>query len=559
MNNSCKVLVVDDDELLNMLCSEYLQDEGFIVASAFGVQDALSHLDKTIDFVLLDYNLGDGDGLEFMKRAASLGMTPPIIMASTNEDPDFLKKCFDSGVSDYIVKPVNVPLLILKIKSLIEQARLQRLIEQKNSELSDYKIKSEQEESVAKFIYGHLVNGVDETFDGVSFFLQSSSAFSGDIGFGLRSPSGDLYILFADATGHGLSAAITLMPVVSIFKSMVAKGFSLPMIVMEINRKLVTDTPDDRFVAAVVIQVDRMRSEISIWNGAMPSVYWVDGAAIRREFKSSHMALGILPDELFDPSVETMVLPSSGYIFSCSDGLLEQENPLGKEFGKERLINYLCADKVGDPQVLCSALQLHAQTQSYEDDVSYLYIDPLKLSEHSFCSLDDKHRCMTHSTSENFRWSLRVCGENLKKVDLGSFNNRLLQTFGLQQDFCQRAFVVLSEMINNAIDHGVLGLNSSIKDSPDGFARYFLLREKKLSTLSSSDHLDIIIEWCVNEAIPRLLIEVTDSGVGYQENNSLLESNAAFSGRGLALVRSLCKSVTVVAPGNKIKVELECQ
>lgn len=559
MNSLCKILVVDDDELLNMLCSQYLEGEGFIVESAFGVQDALSKLDKTVDFVLLDYNLGDGDGLEFIERAVSLGMFPPTIMASTNEEPDFLKKCFDSGVSDYIVKPVNVPLLMLKIKSLIEQVRLQRLVEQKNSELSEYKIKSEQEESIAKFIYGHLVNGVGEQFDGVSFFLQSSSAFSGDIGFGLRSPSGDLYILFADATGHGLSAAITLMPVVSIFKSMVAKGFSLQMIVMEINRKLVSDTPDDRFVAAVVIHIDRMRSEISIWNGAMPSVYWVDGAEICREFKSSHMALGILPDELFDPSVEKMVAPSSGYIFGCSDGLLEQANPRGKEFGKELLIKYLCEDKAGNPQILCSALQIYAETQNYSDDVSYFYMDPVKLSGQSFCSLDDKSRYIAHSATENFKWDLRVCGANLKKVDLGAFNNKLLQTFGLQQDFCQLAFVVLSELINNAIDHGVLGLDSSIKDSPDGFSRFFLLREEKLSTLSTSDYLDIVIEWCVSESVPRLLIEVSDSGLGYKENNSLLESNSAFSGRGLALVRSLCKSVTVVAPGNKVKVELVCQ
>lgn len=559
MNSAFKILVVEDDELLNMLCREYLEGEGFTVVSAFGVQDALSQLDQTVDFVLLDYHLGDGDGLEFIERAVSLGVFPPIIMASANEELDFIKKCFDRGVFDYIVKPVNVPLLMLKIKSLVEQVQLQKLVEQKNRELSDYKIKSEQEESVAKFIYGQVVNTVSEKFDGVSFFLQSSSAFSGDIAFGLRSPSGDLYILFADATGHGLSAAITLMPVVSIFKSMVAKGFALQMIVMEINRKLVSDTPDDRFVAAVVIQIDCMRSEISIWNGAMPSVYWLNEAAICREFKSTHMALGILPDELFDPSVEKMVLPLSGYIFGCSDGLLEQANPLGKEFGKERLINYLCQDKVGSPQLLCSALQAYADTQNYSDDVSYFYLDPVKLSGQSFCSLDDKSRYVAHSATESFKWDLRVCGTNLKKVDLGAFNNKLLQMFGLQQDFCQRAFVVLSEMINNAIDHGVLGLDSSIKDSPEGFSRYFLLREEKLSTLTTSDYLDIVIEWCASESSPRLIIEVSDSGRGYKENNSLLESNFAFSGRGLALVRSLCKSVTVVAPGNKIKVELEFQ
>ena len=553
----CKIMVVDDDELLNMFFSQHLADEGFDVISVFGVQEALANLDSSIDFILLDYNLGDGTGADFIEGAKLLGLVPPIIMASANENPDFLKECFDRGITDYIVKPVNFPLLMLKIKSVLGQVRLQRLIEHKNAELYEYKAKSEQEESIAKFIYDRLVNGVSEEREGIDFYLQSSSSFSGDIGFSLTSPSGDLYILFADATGHGLSAAITLMPVVSIFKSMVSKGFGLPAILMEINRKLVSDTPDDRFVAAILMQVDAIQSEISIWNGAMPPVLWVDEGAIRGEFKSTHMALGILPDEMFDPSVEKMLIPSSGTIFCCSDGVLEQENPQGEEFGRERLIRYLRSHAKDRTQPLHAVLHEHAKTHTYSDDVSYLFIDPLRLPSHSLCNLDDKDSFIKLRSTENFRWELRVHGQHLSRIDLNSFNNSLLHTFGLQQDFCQIAFVVLSQMINNALDHGVLALDSSLKDDPDGFARYFLLRQEKLSTLGSNDYLDIVFEWSLGSEYPCLRITVSDSGKGYDENSLTGRSISAFSGRGLTLIRKLCKSVTIVPPGNKIDVELE--
>lgn len=84
------ILIVDDDQLLNELLCEFLRSKDLQARSAFSLADAKRELSNKydIDLVLLDYELGDGNGVELMH---SLNLTgtykiPPVIMISVNED-----------------------------------------------------------------------------------------------------------------------------------------------------------------------------------------------------------------------------------------------------------------------------------------------------------------------------------------------------------------------------------------------------------------------------------------------------------------------------------------
>src|SRR5690606_24642607 len=121
----------------------------------------------------------------------------PVIMISGNEDPVFLEQCFASGVADYIIKPVNLSLLALKVSSLIKSVSLQRLISLQNMELERFKQEAEREESIAKFTYEYLLRQNSQSIDGVSIWLKPSTSFSGDIALAKMSPGGDLYFLLA--------------------------------------------------------------------------------------------------------------------------------------------------------------------------------------------------------------------------------------------------------------------------------------------------------------------------------------------------------------------------
>lgn len=556
--NGCSILVIDDDDFLNELFCQFLMTKGFQTESAHSFAEAIAQLNlhSNVDLILLDYQLGDGTGLELLAKIKGYleRMQTPVIMVSGNEDPVFLEECFAAGVADYIIKPVNLSLLALKVSALIKSVNLQRLISLQNIELERFKREAEREESIAKLTYEYLLNQNSQLIDGVSIWLKPSTSFSGDIALAKLSPSGDLYFLLADATGHGLSAAITVMPVVSIFNSMVAKGFHIQAIVAELNRKLVRDTPPDRFVAAVLIQIQQERKELDVWNGGMPAIYWTDNGEVKREFKSQHMALGILDEEFFDATIETCEIEESGTILIYTDGLIEEADENGVSFSSARVLDVIKAAPIDLQQTLINELAVHTGRDLYRDDVSICTLNPQVILKS--CALQ-LHENLSHGYVQEdigeFSWSVKITGKKIANCELPPLCNKFLRYIDLNQYFCQIVFLVVSEMVSNAIDHGILKLDSTLKDAPEGFARYFAERERRLSQLTSNDAIELRLEWVAGACQHQLLLSVKDSGAGYVHVDQNISDNLGLSGRGLELIRSLAKSVEVIAPGNMIK------
>jgi len=560
--NLSRILVVDDDQLLNDLFCSFLNSKGFETLSASGIKEAKAILrgENSVDLILLDYLLNDGTGMDLLQPdARSTYSNPaPVIMISANEEPKFLEECFASGVNDYIIKPVNLSLLALKVESLVNSSRMQRLIKVQNKALESFKKEAEREEQIAKLTYEYLLHQNSYEYSGVHVWLQSYAAFSGDLMLVKKSPSGHLYFILADATGHGLAAAITIMPVVTIFNSMVAKGFHIQKIATEINRKLVIDTPADRFVAAILIEINPFRRELNVWNGAMPPVLWVKNGEVIHQFQSSHMALGILDENMFDASIATTDLPDDGFILAYSDGLIEQENIHKQPFSKQKLFNILAQQPADLLAELSLKLSQHAGTLDYSDDISVGVIRPGEV----FNSFTDyltpaTSRSVALEISNCFSWSVKLCGRQLENCEIPPLCNHFLQQVGFDQQLCQKIFTVVAEMISNSLDHGVLDLSSSIKEEPDGFVQYFYEREERLKTLSDKDFIILSIKWVPDEADGYLIIEVEDSGNGYTPQIKVNNSDFRYSGRGNELIKKLSATVEIIPPGNKIRATIK--
>lgn len=555
---SNSIFVVDDDLFLNELFCHFLQSKGFTTHGANSLGEAIKVIEaeKETDLILLDYNLGDGTGLDFLARLKQISDNdmPPVIMVSTNEDPVFLESCFEAGVADYVIKPVNLSLLALKVSALIRSVALQRLISLQNIELARFKQEAEREETVAKFTYEYLLRHNSQVIDGVNLWLKPSTSFSGDIAIAKISPGGDLFFLLADATGHGLSAAITVMPVVSIFNTMVTKGFDLQPIIIEMNRKLVRDTPHDRFVATIAVQIEKQRNEIHIWNGGMPTAYWIANGEIVQQFKSRHMALGILEDEQFDANVETWSMENDGVFFACSDGLLEEANAQGECFSKERLLDIIRSEPDNLQDEIITALALYSGKQSYSDDVSICILTPALIPAVNYYLQDEKsnHGNIEEELSDFF-WQVRISGKKLSNCELPPLCNKFLQHLGVKQSFCQIVFLIVSEMVSNALDHGILRLDSHMKEELEGFSRYFQEREARLARLTNADAIELKLRWEPKPSGAQLIISVEDTGTGFGYADAWLQRDDLLSGRGLRMIKNLSRYVEIFPPGNRIE------
>lgn len=555
-----KVLVVDDDKLLSQLICAHLESDGFITIPAVSLQEAKNIIstDDRVDMVLLDYQLGDGNGIDFLQfnEVVPYIEKARVIMISASDDIEFLEGCFSKGVSDYIIKPINFKLLSLKAKSLIQSVKLKNVINKQNEELSKYKSDSLREEAIAKFTYEYLMHQGAEQVPGVSMWLQPSSAFSGDAVLVKTSPTGDLFIIIADATGHGLSAAITIMPLITTFQSMVSKGFHLQSIMTEINRKLVTNTPDDRFVAAVGIEIKKFNKELFVWNGGMPSVYVMDEAGIVRRFKSMHLALGILEDESFDATVEELTLGEKNRLFSCSDGLIEQINSRGEPFSKRRLVDLLQNNQADLLGAVISCFDAHVEGSTHGDDISMCLVDVDKYLS-SIVSHQMELQTGTRKNDGKFLWNIKICGDRLGTCEVIPLVQHLLQHMDITQSLSQKLFIVVSEMLNNAIDHGVLGLASNLKELDNGFLEYHKERELRLADVSPDSYVILSLECENKKGIFEVLVRVEDSGNGYAFSPRDDNAGLMNSGRGLQLIHNLASSVHIKAPGNIIEAVLK--
>jgi anti-sigma regulatory factor (Ser/Thr protein kinase) len=136
-------------------------------------------------------------------------------------------------------------------------------------------------------------------------------------------------------------------------------------------------------------------------------------------------------------------------------------------------------------------------------------------------------------------------------LDMVNVVTNQLRLYGLHSQL----FTVLSELYNNALEHGLLELDSALKQSEDGFFAYFSLREEKLAALNSAKII-ISAEYRPDEST--LSISIKDSGTGFkQQQLSKLESVETSYGRGISLVKELCESVTYSNKGNTVEVVLK--
>ncbi|ABN61609.1 Stage II sporulation E family protein [Shewanella baltica OS155] len=369
--------------------------------------------------------------------------------------------------------------------------------------------------------------------------------------------------MLADSTGHGLSAAMPIMRVASTFRAMVSKGFSLATLIYELNSKVHRENPDDRFVACIVLEVDFYRKKIHIWNGGMPPVYIKnhletetvsDHYPVKNiiKFKSTNMALGILPSQTFVADIATVDLPVVGHACLFSDGLIEQYTNENKPFGIETLNSLFIQYASELIPYLTENFKKVFDGKPITDDITVCTLDFERLNEWH----QQNNICLARSNMDGeFDWEVKLAGPMLLSAEYLNSLNQFLGMFGFATSFCQRVFTVVAELFSNAIDHGVLKLDSRLKSDPDGFELYHSIRDSSSARLTMNDWVKVSLVWCsiTNE----LHICVADSGQGFKGYKNTVVDIPQLSGRGLSLVKTLSKTYELVSPGNITKVIME--
>ena len=119
------ILVVEDDENLNKLMCEKLKNDAYQVFSAFDGEEALEVLDlEHIDLIVSDIMMPNMNGYELTKQLRDAAYTLPILMITARDQMEDMEKGFMAGTDDYMVKPINLKEMLLRVKALLRRAQI---------------------------------------------------------------------------------------------------------------------------------------------------------------------------------------------------------------------------------------------------------------------------------------------------------------------------------------------------------------------------------------------------------------------------------------------------
>jgi len=552
-----KILVADDDRVQRLMLTQILELAGHQVLTAKDGEEAVQFFkNEAPDLVVLDVFMPKMDGIDAATEIQKIlgNKYVPFVFITGVDNDDYWQRCIDVGADDFVYKPFNALVLKAKINSLL---RVQQLYQQQYSQkqqLLEYQHQAVQEQEIAATLYKNIVHAGFYDTPEVKYRLSPMALFNGDIFLVAKTPGNQLYALLGDFTGHGLAASVGAGPAAEIFHGMAEKGFGISEIIIEINRKMHKLLPVNMFLAATIVAFFPDTGSISLITCGLPDHYLFNRASKQLQvIVSKNLPLGII--DSFEPDVQTLPISKENFLYLFTDGVIEAENTLGEQFDAPGVIHSIENNAHGYEAVL-NALDTHTKDREQQDDITFVELD-CNISDAQWMQATAKK---VHKKLVALAWknSMEFHSSTLRHINpVPMVINSIMEIQGFIEHR-EAIFLIVTELFANALEHGLLGLDSKIKQSSEGFMQYYSVREERLAQLSDG-YIKMSFNHQPTDAGGKLIIKMQDSGQGFDFSNvsSDLEQNEQSFGRGISLLLNLCKEVEYSGNGNRVKAVYE--
>lgn len=120
------ILVLEDDVRLNQIVCTYLNDSGFRAKGCLNANEAYEEMYNNLyDLIVSDIMMPEIDGFEFAETVRRVNRHIPILFMSAKDDLPSKQKGFQLGIDDYMVKPVELDELLLRVRALLRRANIE--------------------------------------------------------------------------------------------------------------------------------------------------------------------------------------------------------------------------------------------------------------------------------------------------------------------------------------------------------------------------------------------------------------------------------------------------
>jgi len=551
-----KVLVVVDSDEIRQAITEVVEAGGHSVMSTDSASIAVKQfIADRPDMIFMDSVMLENSDAQLameIKAICNEDEFIPIIFLIPHDGKGEALQAIEMGGDDFLRLPIDPDRVNAKIRAMNRFRVLHSRLIQSHKALKKFSQRTQRELDVSKHVFSVILDKGESVDLPLRSWVNPVSMFNGDLVLSARTPSGGVHIMAGDFTGHGLAAALGALPTSDIFFSMTQKGFSIGDIVVEMNKRLQDLLPTDMFCAATLFELDNQKTTLGIWNGGNPDVIITkQGEGVVKTIRSFNAPLGIVDNDKFRRQVEMMQVDGDYAVFACSDGLINAMNANGERYGKDRLVavcNRVTDSKEQYKAIIDDVTAFQGRAEQ-KDDITL--VEVLGGSQSQISEKDENVERLQKMAPACWHVDVRFDQDVLRAVNPTPQLLNLVMQIQDPAGHRERIFTILAELYSNALDHGLLKLDSAMKNSSQGFAQYYRLKKERLEALKEG-HIKISIAHESEGNAGILYIDVEDTGEGFDYSKALgeLNGNRQMSGRGIGLVNGLCERLEYHGSGN---------
>ncbi len=378
MQQPLRILIVEDSESDAKLAEHELRRGGFDIQSLIvsTAAELAAALGTTLwDVILCDHSLPTLDSAAALRIAKARQPDVPFIIVSGSLPEAAAAQAMLLGAQDYLSKD-NLARLVPAVKRELQDAAERRARRQAEQALSA----QAEEMRIGREIQQRLFPAAAPSLPGFDIAGASfpAAATGGDYFDYIPMLENSIGIVVGDVTGHGLGPALIMADARAILRSLARSFSDVRAILMNANDLLREDIGWDRFLTVFFGRLCPAQRQLSFLNAGHPPgvVLGRDGAVVA-ELKATLPALGLFPLENV-PAPVTVTLEPGQLLLLLTDGVIEAAAPSGEEFGRDRAVDVVRAQRARPAAEIVSALNdavsAFAQQQPQADDITMLVV-----------------------------------------------------------------------------------------------------------------------------------------------------------------------------------------